>query len=82
MEHKLNIEKNEKYNFIKITCTDGCYITDWNEGDDILEFAFGIEYCCPATIDLTKFRCIAKDECDRLQAMREEAEQKMREEEK
>lgn len=82
MEHKLVIEKNEKYNFIKITCPEEHYITDWNEGDDILEFAFGLEYCCPATIDLTKFRCISIDECDRLQAMREEAEQKMREEER
>ena len=75
MEHKINIEFNEKFNFYKLTCSEGCYMTDWNEGDDILEFASAIIICCPADTDITKYHCISVEENDRLQALRDEAEE-------
>lgn len=82
MEHKLVFEKNDKFNFIKISCPEGHYITNWNEGDEITEFSYGLEYYCPADTDLTKYRCITLEEGDRLQKMREDAEREEMEKEK
>ena len=38
MEHKIIVEYNEKYNFNKVTCEQGHYMTTWVEGDDIKTF--------------------------------------------
>lgn len=77
MAHDLIVEKVEKYNFIKLRCSEGHYITDWNEGDDIKDFFYCIVLCCPADTDLSKYHCITKEEGDRLQAMRDEAEREL-----
>ena len=29
MAHSLIIDKNEEYNFLKVTCSEGHYLTNW-----------------------------------------------------
>lgn len=81
MAHEILVEKVDSYNFIKLSCSEGHYITDWNEGDDIKNFFYCLVLCCPPDTDITKYRCITAEEGDRLQQMREDAEREEMEKE-
>lgn len=64
--HKINIEYNETLNLIVLSCPEGCQITSWNEGDDIMEYSsFTVAYC-PANTDISIYHCITDEENERL----------------
>lgn len=56
----MKIEQFE--NYIKITADDGCVITNYKDGDDILNFNFCRIMFCPKTVDLTDLREITEEE--------------------
>lgn len=83
-KHAYNIELVETKNgsFNRITCPDDCYITSWNEGNDILEFNASKVICCPLKVEINAtYRCITEAEYKVLEAQREEAEKVRMEEE-
>lgn len=64
--HEIIKEFNDKYNFWVISCPEGCRITSWKEGDDILEYtSFEIAYA-PANADLTIYHCVSVEMDERL----------------
>lgn len=64
--HTINKEYNELFKFWVISCPEGCKITSWNEGDDILEYtSFEIAYC-PNEADLDVYHCISIEDDKRL----------------
>lgn len=65
-EHKIIVEYNEKYNFNKLTCTEGHYITDWEEGDDIKNYSSSQLIFAPVNVDVTKYYCVTEEENERL----------------
>ena len=60
MSH-LIIEYNEKYNFNKITCPEGHYITNWNK-EDIKEYTASTIMYTPVTFNIDEYYCISEDE--------------------
>ena len=59
MTHEINKEFNETYNFWVISCSEGCKITSWKEGDNIKDYSsFEIAYC-PKDADLSIYHCIS-----------------------
>lgn len=63
-EH-LIIEINEKFNYKKVTCREGHYITDWNR-EDVLEFTSSTTMYCPMNVDLSAYYCITEEEYNDL----------------
>ena len=61
-EHSIIIEKNEQYNFFKITCPEGHYLTTDNEGDDISLYSDSKEVYTPLTADTSKWHCVTEEE--------------------
>ena len=61
-ENEIVIEKNDKYNFFKITCTEGHYLTTFNEGDDITLYSGSREVYTPLTADTSKWHCVTDEE--------------------
>lgn len=78
--HKIIVEYNEKYNFNKVTCEQGHYMTTWVEGDDIKTFTASTIMYCPITFDLSKYRCITNEEYENLSKLHREAIEKEMEE--
>lgn len=60
----MNIEKTEKY--MIITATEGMVMTEWKEGDDILDFSYAVKQISPLTYDVSVIREITQEECDKL----------------
>lgn len=60
----MKIEKFEKY--IKVTAEKGFFITDYKEGDDIINFSSGIVMITPLNADLSNLREINEEENNRL----------------
>lgn len=60
----MKIETFEKY--IKVTAEKGFFITDYKEGDDILNFSSGIVMITPLNADLSDLREITEEENNRL----------------
>lgn len=56
MSH-LIVEFNEEYNFNKITCVEGHYITDW-DGNDITTYCGSKMMFAPANYNLENYYCI------------------------
>ena len=56
MSH-LIIEYNEKYNFNKITCPEGHYITDWDK-QDIKQYTASTIMYAPTNVNLDNYYCI------------------------
>lgn len=82
-EHQVIIEKNDKYNFYKITCTEGHYLTTFNEGDDITLYSDSKEVYTPLTADTSKWHCVTEEEHVAYIEAREKAiEERMEEERK
>lgn len=61
-EHSIIIEKNEQYNFFKITCTEGHYLTTYKDGDDITLYSDSLEVYTPLTADTSKWHCVTEEE--------------------
>lgn len=61
-ENEILIEKNDKYNFFKITCTEGHYLTTFNEGDDITLYSDSKEVYTPLTADTSKWHCVTEEQ--------------------
>ena len=61
-EHSIIVEKNETYNFYKITCPEGDYLTTFNEGDDITLYSDSKEVYTPLTADTSKWHCVTDEE--------------------
>lgn len=63
--HELTIEYNERLNLLVLKCTEGCKITSWNEGDNILDYtSFSVAYC-PADTDTSIYHCVTIEEDER-----------------
>lgn len=61
-ENEILIEKNDTYNFFKITCTEGHYLTTYKEGDDITLYSDSKEVYTPLTADTSKWHCVTDEE--------------------
>ena len=73
----MTIENKTTYQIIK--ADDGMVLTEWKDGDDILNYAYATKQYSPLTYDITKLREITQEESDRLV---KEQEQKIKEAEK
>lgn len=62
MSEHLIVEKGEKY--IKVTCSEGHYITKWNK-ENVLDFSYAKIMYCPLTIDLSVYYCLTDEEIER-----------------
>ena len=72
MEHKIKIEHNKQYNFTIVSCTEGCFITSWKEGEDILNYeAFSKAYL-PLNSDTSMYRCITDEDNEKYKALKQE----------
>ena len=72
--HEILKEYNEKYNFWVLRCSEGCKITSWNEGDDILDYSsFEVAYC-PQNADFSIYHCVSIEDDERY--MKEHIEKK------
>lgn len=84
MEHKIIVEYNEKYNFNKITCSEGCLMTTWKEGDDIKEYSASTLIYAPTSVDTSVYRCVTEEKHNELMELQritiEEEKKKQREE--
>ena len=70
----MTIETKATYQIIK--ADDGMVLTEWQNGDDILNYAYATKQYSPLTYDTTKLREITQEESDRLS---KEQEQKIKE---
>ena len=73
----MTIEKKASYQIIK--ADDGMVLTEWQNGDDILNYSYATKQYSPLTYDITKLREITQEESDRLV---KEQEEKIKEAEK
>lgn len=74
------IEK--KNNYVKITCKEGHYITEWNK-DDIKDFSSAKMIFCPTFKDISTYYCITEEENEEyLKLQMEEYERIEKEKEK
>ena len=73
----MTIETKATYQIIK--ADDGMVLTEWQNGDDILNYSYSTKQYSPITYDITKLREITQEESDRLV---KEQEEKIKEAEK
>ena len=67
MRHKISKEYIEIVNRYKLTCTEGCKITKWQEGDDIRNYAAFDYMYCNADEDISLYRCVTLKQDKELQ---------------
>lgn len=60
--HEILKEYNEKLNLWVLRCPDGCKITSWNVGDDILDYSSFVIAYCPKDADLTVYHCVSAED--------------------
>jgi hypothetical protein len=66
MVHEIIKTYNSLLGYWLITCPEGCKITSWKEGDDIMDYSsFTIAYC-PANADLDTYHCISSEDDERI----------------
>ena len=70
----MTIENKVTYQIIK--ADDGMVLTEWHNGDNILNYAYAAKQYSPLTYDITKLREITQEESDKLA---KEQEQKIKE---
>ena len=73
----MTIENKSTYQIIK--ADDGMVLTEWKDGDDILNYSYAATQYSPLTYDIAKLREITQEESDRLV---NEQEEKIKEAEK
>lgn len=66
----MTIETKATYQIIK--ADDGMVLTEWQNGDDILNYSYSIKQYSPLTYDITKLREITQEESDKLSKKQEE----------
>ena len=70
----MTIETKATYQIIK--ADDGMLLTEWHNGDDILNYSYATKQYSPLAYDITKLREITQEESDKLS---KEQEEKMKE---
>jgi hypothetical protein len=66
--HEIYKEINERLNLMVLKCTEGCKITSWNEGDDIMEYtSFSVAYC-PIDADTSIYHCVSMEDDEKYMA--------------
>lgn len=66
----MTIENKATYQIIK--ADDGMVLTEWQNGDDILNYSYSAKQYSPLTYDITKLREITQEESDKLSKEQEE----------
>lgn len=78
----MKIEYNEKFNFNHITAEEGMVITNYAEGQDILEYTSSKEMYCPTSVDLTAYYEISDEKDAEYKVLQEKAIEEQRKEER
>ena len=73
----MTIETKATYQIIN--ADDGMVLTEWKDGDNILNYACASKQYSPLTYDITKLREITQEENDRLVKEREEKIKELKE---
>ena len=73
----MTIETKATYQIIK--ADDGMVLTEWKDGDDILNYAYASKQYSPLTYDITKLREITQEESDKLSKEQEERIKELKE---
>ena len=73
----MTIETKATYQIIK--ADDGMVLTEWQNGDDILNYTYATKQYSPLTYDITKLREITQEESDRLSKEQEEKIKELKE---
>lgn len=73
----MTIETKATYQVIK--ADDGMVLTEWQNGDDILNYAYSTKQYSPLTYDINKLREITQEESDRLSKEQEEKIKELKE---
>lgn len=76
----MTIENKATYQIIK--ADDGMVLTEWQDGDDILNYSYATKQYSPLTYDITKLREITQEESDRLSKEQEEKIKELKEAQK
>ena len=66
----MTIEAKASYQIIK--ADDGMVLTEWKDGDNILNYSYATKQYSPLNYDITKLREITQEESDRLVKEQEE----------
>ena len=66
----MTIETKSTYQIIK--ADDGMVLTEWKDGDNILNYSYAAKQYSPLNYDITKLREITQEESDRLVKEQEE----------
>lgn len=69
----MKTEYNEKFNFNHITAEEGMVITNYVEGQDILEYTSSKEMYCPTSVDLTAYYEISDEKDAEYKVLQEKA---------
>ena len=73
----MTIETKSTYQIIK--ADDGMVLTEWQNGDDILNYSYATKQYSPLTYDITKLREITQEESDKLAKEQEEKIKELKE---
>lgn len=73
----MTIETKATYQIIK--ADDGMVLTEWKNGDNILNYAYASKQYSPLTYDITKLREITQEESDKLSKEQEEKIKELKE---
>ena len=74
------IETKAAYQIIK--ADDGMVLTEWKDGDNILNYAYAKKQYSPLAYDITKLREITQEESDKLVKEQEEKIKELKEAQK
>ena len=73
----MTIENKTTYQIIN--ADDGMVLTEWRDGDDILNYSYASKQYSPLTYDITKLREITQEESDKLSKEQEERIKELKE---
>lgn len=73
----MTIETKATYQIIK--ADDGMVLTEWKDGDNILNYTYASKQYSPLNYDITKLREITQEESDKLSKEQEEKLKELKE---
>ena len=73
----MTIETKATYQIIK--ADDGMVLTEWKDGDNILNYSYSAKQYSALTYDITKLREITQEESDKLSKEKEEKIKELKE---
>ena len=73
----MTIENKATYQIIK--ADDGMVLTEWQNGDNILNYSYSTKQYSPLNYDITKLREITQEESDKLVKEQEEKIKELKE---